>query len=76
MQYQCSGFTSNRLGVLRTKKTKRNKKKGEVERLSCSLVGLENKDTSKFEVGKCYEVLFFSFLQWKKIACALTREIS
>jgi hypothetical protein len=60
------GLPPNRLGVLRTKKKKVVKKRGKLRDL---VVGFENKDTSKFEVGKCYEVLFFfPFFNGKKFS--------
>jgi len=51
-----SGLPPNTLGVLRTKRTKRSKKRGEMRN---SLVGLENGYPSAYEVGTCYKVLFF-----------------
>lgn len=41
------------------------KKGGKVERLT---IGFEKEGPSVCKVGKCYETLFFSFLQLKKIS--------
>jgi len=51
-------------------------KSGKDEKLTCSLVGLENGYPSAYEVGTCYEALFFSLHQLKIFCCALTHAIS
>jgi len=55
------------------KKKKRSKKGGKMRN---SLVGLENGYPSAYEVGTCYEVMFFFLDLFKKFTCALMCAIS